>query len=75
MKHESDGDTNYNWYSWCKHQRIGIETETLGNKRKSRDHHDYSFIKIDQNTEKSPGNLRTFAVTKTPVRNHSLMLV
>ena len=36
----------------------------LGNKRTSRDHPDYSIIKISQNTEKSPGDLRKFAVTQ-----------
>ena len=40
----------------------------LGNKRISRDHPDYSIIKIDQNTEKSPGDLRRLAVIHTPVK-------
>ena len=31
--------------------------------------------KIGQNTEKSHGELRRLAVTKTPVENHYLMLV
>ena len=30
----------------------------------------YRFIKINQNTTKSPGNLRRLAVTHIPVRNH-----
>ena len=30
----------------------------------------YSIIKIGQNTEKSPGDLRRLAVTQTHVRNH-----
>ena len=38
------------------------------------DHSDYS-IKIDQNTEKSLGDLRRLTVSQTPVRNHQLMLV
>ena len=33
-----------------------------------RDHPDYSIIKICQNTEKSPGDLRRPAVPQTPVR-------
>ena len=41
----------------------------------SGDHPDYNIIKIGQNTEKSPGDLRTLAVTQTPVENHQLMLV
>ena len=41
----------------------------------SSDHPDYSIIKIRQNTEKSPGDLRRLAVTQTPVRNRQLTLV
>ena len=33
------------------------------NQRTSGDHPDYSIIKIDQNTEKSSGDLKRFAVT------------
>ena len=35
----------------------------------------YSIIKIDQNTEKSPRDLRRLAVIQTPVKNHQLTLV
>ena len=47
----------------------------LGNKRTNGDHLNYSFIKIGQNTEKSPGDLRRLAVPQTPVRNHRLTLM
>ena len=33
------------------------------------DYLDYSIIKIDQNTEKTPCDLRRLAVTQTPVKN------
>ena len=33
------------------------------------------MIKIYENTEKSPGDLRTLAVTQTPVEGYPLMLV
>ena len=33
------------------------------------------MIKISQNTEKSPGDLKRLAVTQTPVNDHQLMLV
>ena len=36
----------------------------------SGDHRDYSIIKIGQNSQKSPGDLRRLAVTQTPVKNH-----
>ena len=34
-----------------------------------------AIIEISQNTEKSPGDLRRFAVTQTPVKDHQLMLM
>ena len=34
-----------------------------------------AFIKIGQNTEKSPGDLRRLAVTQTPVKDHQLTLI
>ena len=47
----------------------------LGNKRTSEDHPNYSIVEIGQNTTKSPGDLRRFAVTQTPVENHQLTLM
>ena len=39
------------------------------------DHLNYSIIEINQNTEKSPGELRRCAVTQTPVKDHQLTLM
>ena len=75
MEHKSDGDTNCNWHAQFSHQKISTEMGWLGNKRTSEDYPNYTIIKISQNTEKSPGNLKRFAVSKTPVRNHQLMMV
>ena len=36
---------------------------------------DYSIIEIDQNTDKSPGDLKKLAVTQTPIKDHQLTLV
>ena len=36
---------------------------------------DYNIIKIDQNTTKSPGDLRKLSFTQTPTRNHLQTLV
>ena len=55
MEHESDADTNCNWCPQYSHQSIGTGTGGLGNKRTSGDYPNYSFIKIDKNTEKCPG--------------------
>ena len=55
----------------------GLYTGTgrLGNKRTNGDHPNCSIIKIGQNTEKSPGDLRRLAVTQSLVRNYRQMLV
>ena len=42
-------------------QKISTETGGLGNKRASREYPNYSIVEIDQNTEKSPGDLRRLA--------------
>ena len=42
--------------------------ERVGNKRMSRDHPNYSIVKISQNTEKSPGDLKRLAISQTPVK-------
>ena len=42
--------------------RLEKETGRNGNRRRSRDHPNYSIIKIGQNTEKNPGDLRRLAV-------------
>ena len=70
VEHESNGYTNCRWCSWYSHQRFGKKTRGLGNKGTSGDHPDNSIIEIGQNTEKSPGDLRRFVVTQTPVKDH-----
>ena len=51
-------------------QMLGNGTVTVKNQRPRRDHSDYSIIKIDQNTEKSPWDLRRLDVIQTPVKAH-----
>ena len=72
MEHESDGNTNCNWCARYSHQKIGTGTGGLGNKRTSGDHPNDNIIKIGQNTEKSPGDLRRLAVAQNPVKIHQL---
>ena len=50
-------------------------TGRLWNNWTSGDHPDDSIIKICQNTEKSPGDLRKLDVIQAPVSNHQLTLV
>ena len=53
-------------------KKIVKKTGGLRNKRTRGDHPGYSFIKVGQNTEKGPGNLRKLAVTQTSVEDHQL---
>ena len=72
MGHESDGDTSCNWCTRYIHQRNGKGTVGLGNKSKRGD---YGIIKIGQNTENSPADLRRLALTQILVENDLLTLV
>ena len=45
--------------------------QELGNKRTSGNLPNYSIIKIGQNIEKSPGNLRRLTVTQIPAKKTS----
>ena len=63
MEHEGNIDTDCNWCARKSPQRLDKGTRILRNQRISRDHSDNSIIKIRQNTEKGPGNLRRFVVT------------
>ena len=70
-EHESDGDTNCNQCTWYNQQTISKGTGGVGNKRTSGKHLNYSIIKIGQNTEESARDLKTLAVTQTPVEKPS----
>ena len=72
MEHESDVYTNCILNSLDSHQRVNKRTVGIGNKRMSRDHSNFCIIGIDQNTEKSHGDLKKLAVTETPGENHQL---
>ena len=75
MEHKGDGEDNCNWCTRNNLKRIGKGTGGLGNKRTSGDHPVYSTIKIVQNTEKSPGEIKRIAVNQTQVRNKQLKLM
>ena len=58
---------------------LGTVTKGLvqgfGSGRMSGENPNYSIVEIDQNTEKSPGDLRRLAVIQTPEKTHQLTLV
>ena len=39
-EHESDGDTNFNWYTWNSPLRFGKKTEGIVNQKDNQDHSD-----------------------------------
>ena len=63
MENESDCNTTDNWYTQNGFQRLGKMVGRAGYQRMNQDNSNYSMIKIDQNTEKSSGDLRRLAVT------------
>ena len=75
MEDKNDNDSICNWCTQNSHLRIGTGIGGLWNKRTSGDSPNYSIIKIFQNTEESPRDLRRLEVTQTPVRNYQLTLV
>ena len=75
LEHENDGDSSCNLISWYSHKRIDARTGGLGKKRTSGDHPNYCIIEINQNTKKSPIDLRRFFIIQIPVKDHLLTLI
>ena len=73
--HEGNSDTNWNLCTWNNPKSLAKGAGRVGNRRTSQDHLNYSIVKITQNTEKSPGDLRRLAVIQIPVKDHQLMLL
>ena len=69
MDHESVGVTNCDWCFWHSDWMIIKGPGGFGSWRTDRDHPNDSIIDDGQNTEKSPGDLRSLDVTQTPVKN------
>ena len=66
MEHQNDGDTNCNRCTWKDPKKLG----KVEKQRTKRDYPNYSIVKISQNTEKSPGDLRRAAASRTPDEDH-----
>ena len=73
VEHAGDNYTNCNWCFWYSNLRIIKGPGGFGIWRTGGDHLNDSIIENGQNTEKSPGDLKSFAVIQTPVKNHQLM--
>ena len=69
MEHESDWDTNFNWYVWNDTERFGDRAGRVRMEGRTEVIPNYSIVLFSQNTKKSPGDLRKFAVTQTPMEN------
>ena len=61
-EYEGDGDTNCKGSTWNNPERTGNGTD--------RGHPVYSMVKIRQNIENRPGDLRRLPLTQTLLRSH-----
>ena len=75
MEHEIPGDTICNLCPRYSHERIDKGQEDLEIRRTNGDHPNDSIVKIDQNTEMGPGELRKLAAPQIPAKNHQLNMV
>ena len=71
----SDGNINCNRWARYSYKRIGKRTGRIGGKDTNGDNSNGSTVRIGQNTEESPGDLRGLAVAQTTKKDHQLMLV
>ena len=55
-------------------QRLCKVVERFRNRRTNQDHPSYSIVKIGENTEKNPGDVRRLAVFQTPAEDHQLTI-
>ena len=58
MKHEADCGTTDNWQSLDGPKRLKRKCGGEGNQRTNREYPVFGIVKIIQNIEKSPGDLR-----------------
>ena len=75
VEHEDKLDTNWSWCAWNCHQDLENETGGTENQRKNPDLPDPRMVKIDLNTEKSPGDQSKLAATQTLMKPHQLKVV
>ena len=75
IEHKGDYYTNHDWCFWYSQQMFIKGTGGLDCRRMNGDHPNYSIIENGQNTEKSLEDLRRFAVTQIPLKNHYLKLM
>ena len=54
IKHDSDGDTNYNWCPRNDPRWLGKGISWAENQRMNRDHPNYSITKFGQITKNNP---------------------
>ena len=60
MEYECDGDISCSWRTWNSTQKLRKRTGRVRNQRTNQGHSDYRFVRVGQNTKKSPRDLRKF---------------
>ena len=75
VEHEGNGDTCCDWRGWNGPLRLGKGAGRDENQEMNRGNQNYCMVKIDQNTEKSHGDLRRLAIIQSPGKGSQLTLV
>ena len=75
VEYESETDTISKLNIWNSLQKFWKGKERVENRSTNRDNLHHRIVEIDQNTEKSPGDLKRLGITQTVVKNHQLTLV
>ena len=74
VEHNDDSDTNHDWLTLNGPQRLGTRTGRVRNRKTNWGYPDYNIVEINQDTQKSFGDLGRLAITQTPVKCLQLML-
>ena len=72
MKNEekqNDGRSNCNRCARNYTQRLGKGARRVRNRRTSKEHSNYSIVRLNQNTEKGSGDLRRLAIKQDISKN------
>ena len=72
IEQEGDGHTSCNCCTWNSSQKLGKGAVGVRNQKTSGVHPDRNIVKVGQNTEKSPEDLRTLVVAQTLVKDYQM---
>ena len=75
MEYDGDDYTKWKWRFWNSCEKLRKRAGRVGNRGTNRDYPNYIIVEVDQNTEKSPGDLMKLIITQTLVICFVLLLI